>query len=140
MTTVEKILKYLDSKGISKREFYRLTGISNGFLDKTKNIGSDNLAKIFSIYKDLNRDWLLMDEGDMIVQPQTPYPQNIKVNSVHEANVDYNLQHKECTSCMEKDKTIRTQQITIEALQQTSKAQSDLIENLKQKINELSSK
>lgn len=66
MTTKEKILKYIDYKGISKRDFYRRTGLSNGFLDSGKHIGSDNIKIIISAYPEINIEWLVMDNGEML--------------------------------------------------------------------------
>lgn len=66
MTTKEKIIQYLETKGVSKRDFYKKTGLSNGFLDSGKHIGSDNLRVIVDNYPDLNLEWLVMDKGEMI--------------------------------------------------------------------------
>ena len=76
MTTKEKVIKYLDFKNISKRDFYRQTGLSNGFLDSGKHIGSDNIKIIVDNYRDLNLEWLVMDEGEMI----KPNVQNLSHN------------------------------------------------------------
>lgn len=67
MTTKEKMLQYLDTKGISKGDFYKKTGFSNGFLTAGKHIGSDNLKIIIDNYPDLSLEWLVMDKGDMII-------------------------------------------------------------------------
>lgn len=67
MTTKEKVLQYLDVKGISKGDFYKKTGFSNGFLTAGKHIGSDNLKIIIDNYPDLSLEWLVMDKGDMII-------------------------------------------------------------------------
>jgi len=68
MTTKEKVLQYLDVKGISKGDFYKKTGFSNGFLTAGKHIGSDNLKIIIDNYPDLSLEWLVMDKGDMILR------------------------------------------------------------------------
>ncbi len=68
MTTKEKIIQYLDYKGINKGDFYRKTGFSNGFLGAGKHIGSDNLKIIIENYPDLSLEWLVMDKGDMILR------------------------------------------------------------------------
>lgn len=67
MTTKEKVLQYLDTKGVSKGDFYKKTGFSNGFLTAGKHIGSDNLKIIIDNYPDLSLEWLVMDKGDMII-------------------------------------------------------------------------
>lgn len=66
MTTKERIIKYLKYKNISKREFYAKTGLSNGFLDSGKHLGTENLATIITHYPDLNIKWIVLDEGDML--------------------------------------------------------------------------
>ncbi|MGG5617001.1 S24 family peptidase [Myroides odoratimimus] len=66
MTDKEKILQYLDYKGISKNKFYVKTGLSVGFLDKGNSLGLDKLKIIIDNYPDLNIDWLLHDRGEMV--------------------------------------------------------------------------
>ncbi|MDX4973683.1 S24 family peptidase [Myroides odoratimimus] len=66
MTDKEKILQYLEFKGISKNKFYIKTGLSVGFLDKGNSLGLDKLKIIIDNYPDLNIDWLLHDRGEMI--------------------------------------------------------------------------
>ncbi len=67
MTTKEKIMQFLDFKQINKRDFYRQTGLSNGFLDSGKHIGSDNLKIIIDTFPEINLEWLVMDLGEMIL-------------------------------------------------------------------------
>ena len=66
MNTKEKILQYLDFKEISQGRFCRKIGVSNGFLASGKHIGSEKLKIIRDNYVDLNMDWLIYDEGEMI--------------------------------------------------------------------------
>lgn len=66
MPIIERIRKYIDYKGISRYKFYKLTGLSNGFLDKNSNIGSDKCELILTIFPDLNADWLMLEKGDML--------------------------------------------------------------------------
>jgi hypothetical protein len=67
MNAKERILQFIDFKGISKREFYLNTGLSNGFLDKVFNIGSDKLEIILSKYSEINPAWLLTGKGIMLL-------------------------------------------------------------------------
>lgn len=62
----ERILKYIDSKSITRYHFYKITGISNGFLDKDGAIGSDKCEKIISCFPDLDPEWLVTGKGEMI--------------------------------------------------------------------------
>jgi hypothetical protein len=66
MNDKEKISKYLDYKGISKYKFYTQTGLSNGFLDSGKSFSLENTRIILDKYHDLNPNWLLLDQGEMI--------------------------------------------------------------------------
>lgn len=62
----ERLLKYLDFKGVTRYKFYKDTGLSNGFLDKEGAIGSDKCEKICYQYSDINPTWLLTGKGEMI--------------------------------------------------------------------------
>lgn len=64
-TTVERILQFIEYKGVSKREFASRVGISHSLMGKTNSIGSDKLEKILSAYPELNPVWLLTGAGVM---------------------------------------------------------------------------
>lgn len=66
MGATSRMRQYLEIKGISKYKFYQSTGLSNGFLDKSENIGSDKCETIISYYKDINPEWLLTGCGLML--------------------------------------------------------------------------
>lgn len=67
MNEKEKIKEYLEFKGIAKNKFYTTTGFSVGFLDSGTSIGADKIKTIIDNYPDLNLKWLVLDEGDMII-------------------------------------------------------------------------
>lgn len=66
MSIKDRILKYIEYKGLSKYKFYKETGIANGFLDKEGDITVLKSADILAAYPDLNPDWLLFDKGGML--------------------------------------------------------------------------
>lgn len=68
-TTVDRIIEFIDRKGISKREFAATVGVSHSLIGKSNAIGSDKLEKILSSYPELNPTWLLTGEGDMLLPP-----------------------------------------------------------------------
>jgi len=63
---VDRILKIIELKNINKNIFYKETGLSNGFLDKVKDIGSSKIEYILIAYPDINPTWLLTGKGDML--------------------------------------------------------------------------
>jgi len=72
MTDKEKILQYLDYKGISKNKFYITTGLSTGFLDSGNSLGVDKLRIIIDNYPDFNPEWLLTNKGSMLKERPEP--------------------------------------------------------------------
>ncbi len=69
MTTTERILQFIDYKGISKYIFLKKTGLSNGFLDKKRAIGTDKCENILEVYPEISLEWLIMGRGNMVKQP-----------------------------------------------------------------------
>lgn len=67
--SVDRILQYLSYKGISKHKFYLKTGLSNGFLDKVKDIGASKIEVILYNYPDINPIWLITGKGSMLLKP-----------------------------------------------------------------------
>lgn len=89
MTEKEKIRKYLTFKSISESEFYRKTGLSNGFLNSGKGISSDKLKIIISIYRDINLNWLLFGNENMIIESN--YNNRVESqNLINESEQNYN--------------------------------------------------
>lgn len=67
MTTVkERLLQYLMFKGLSHKEFETKAKISNGYVNNIVNtIGPKTLPKILEAFPDLNKNWLIFNEGKM---------------------------------------------------------------------------
>lgn len=68
-TSVDRIIEFIEYKGVSKREFASKVGISHSLIGKSNAIGSDKLERILSSYPELNPTWLLTGEGDMLLPP-----------------------------------------------------------------------
>jgi phage repressor protein C with HTH and peptisase S24 domain len=68
--TIQRIKQYIDFKGIRVSVFEREVGMSNGSfasqLKNNKTIGLDKLENIINKYSDINYEWLLTGNGDMI--------------------------------------------------------------------------
>ena len=73
----QRVLQYIDNQSIKKEEFYEKTGISASNFKGPglkSEIGGDKIAKILSIYPDINAEWLITGIGDMfkgIIQQNT---------------------------------------------------------------------
>lgn len=64
----ERIKKYLEAKRLSVREFERACGLGNGVVSRiSKTTSPATLNKIAS-HSDLNIDWLLTGEGEMLAE------------------------------------------------------------------------
>ncbi|MFS4470041.1 peptidase S24 [Chryseobacterium sp. T20] len=66
----ERILVFIKYKGLNKSQFYKNTGLSNGFLDKVNDIGISKGAKILQAYPNINPEWLFTGNGEMLINKQ----------------------------------------------------------------------
>ena len=62
----QRILRFVESIGISKREFYAKIGVSRGTLESRTGITEDVLAKFIAIYSEVSIEWLITGKGEMI--------------------------------------------------------------------------
>lgn len=68
-TIKDRILTYLEVKGIKKADFYITTGLSDSnFKGKNRlsQPGGDMIVKILTSYPDLSTEWLVMGKGKML--------------------------------------------------------------------------
>lgn len=66
-TVKQRLVLYLKHRGIGQNKFERLAGLSNGYISNLKSSPSpEKLTMIFNVSDDLNRDWLLYGEGEML--------------------------------------------------------------------------
>ena len=80
---VDRILKIIELKNINKNRFYKETGLSNGFLDKVKDIGASKIEQILNVYPEINPEWLLTGKGDMIK------PEFVAYSKIEDATAGY---------------------------------------------------
>lgn len=67
MSVKERIIEYTKFKEISTREFCRIIGVSETYVNSMRNsIQPDKLVRIVHAFPDLNTEWLLTGEGEMI--------------------------------------------------------------------------
>lgn len=71
-TVKGRLLTYLKHKRITQAEFCKAVGVASTYINVIrKSIPSDKVNRIVSLYPDLNRDWLLYGEGEMLTADRT---------------------------------------------------------------------
>lgn len=67
MTVEERIRQYCEYKRISIRQFEIQSKLSNGYVSSMrKGLGVTKLENVLNAFPDLNREWLLYGEGQML--------------------------------------------------------------------------
>ena len=61
----KNILTFLDHIGMSKYEFYKLTGITRGILDQNNGMSEENTARFIAAFPNVSLDWLWLNRGNM---------------------------------------------------------------------------
>ena len=107
MTSIDRTLQFIGFKGIKKSSFYKNTGLSNGYLDKVKELGADKILSIISFYTELNIEWLITGEGEMLKQESN----NETLGLLNEPSIGYG-------NNVTKDELIMTQRKYIHKLEQ----------------------
>ena len=95
MSVRERIKFYLKSKNITQEAFSETIGVSKGYVNAIrKSIQPDKLSLIKERYSDLNIDWLLTGEGEMIsmegkkLDPNYSVPSRRKDDTVTQVDSD----------------------------------------------------
>lgn len=118
MTDKEKILKYLDYKGISKNKFYTQTGLSVGFLDSGSSLGVDKLKIIIDNYHDFNLEWFIYGRGEIVKNENVEknIPENIAAEpqATYDAGgwkAKYEAIHEKYTELLERHNALLTNKL-----------------------------
>lgn len=74
-TQKERLREFIKHKKLSDQAFIRSIGATKTYLSSMVNkVGDKYLETILSVYPELNRDWLLYGEGEMIEKNTVRYP------------------------------------------------------------------
>lgn len=74
----QRILQYIEFKGISLYRCYKETGISKNTLSQKNGISEENLIRFLDTYKDISPTWTVLGEGNMLIQEKSS--ESIEVN------------------------------------------------------------
>lgn len=123
--TINRIKQYLDYKGIRVGAFEKVVGMSNGSfasqLKHNKTIGVDKLENILKKYTDIDVEWLLTGEGDMI-----------KLNILRETGEVYKKTEKVAEHEINYKDLAEARKETIESLKKIIQHQDEQIATFKQ--------
>ena len=86
----DRILQYLDFKGISKYKFYKEANVTSGILSQLNGIAEDNLLKFCFYAPDISIEWLLLGKGEMIKSYESIDLKDKRKAVVYEKQSDYN--------------------------------------------------
>lgn len=64
ITVTERLLSFINQKGVSRNAFYARTGIGNGAIDKKGGMNSSSIEKVLEEFPDLNLYWLITGKKD----------------------------------------------------------------------------
>jgi hypothetical protein len=102
MKIIDRLFIYFEAQGIKHTAFEKKIGLSNGYLNtqlkRNSDLGEAIILKIVNNCLDLNRDWLLFGEGNMLKNPELMSEDEIKQ---HDVEVEAGKWHY--SSKMEKD-------------------------------------
>lgn len=66
-TVKDRVYKFCEHKNMPIKQFEALCGMSNGYISSMrKGFGTDKLSNVLTAFPELNRDWLLYGEGEML--------------------------------------------------------------------------
>lgn len=75
----DRTIEFVKFKGITMKTFELRCGLSTGYVTSMrKGFGADKLNNVLTAFPELNRDWLLYGEGEMIksIVTQTSHGDN----------------------------------------------------------------
>ena len=80
MKAVDRLYEYLNIKGLKPTAIEKAIGISNGYLSAQKkrqaDIGEGMMNKIIDYCRDINPEWLLTGNGEMLRNNTCPNSEN----------------------------------------------------------------
>ena len=73
-TVKTRILAFINYKGMKMKAFEDRCNLSSGYITSMrKGFGSEKLNNVLTAFPELNREWLLYGEGDMLNPPATSH-------------------------------------------------------------------
>lgn len=84
----ERLVLFINTQNLSQGKFEKVVGLSNGYINGLKKSpGADKLQKIFDKFPELNQNWLLTGEGEML--KEMPAEEEVEVSGSIPATISY---------------------------------------------------
>jgi len=131
MTVKQRLQYYIKTKGITVRAFEKSVTLSNGYVNNiSKSISEEKLHLISQHYPELNPVWLMMGEGEMLLEKKILGYKDVLLSSVQNEPKDLdNIQIEQATLRMaEANKNLTIDNIR---LREEIRSLKRTIENLK---------
>lgn len=97
-TVKQRLMEFIIYSGLSQGRFERECGMSNGYINNLKKtLGAEKLQNVIRRFPELNTEWLLYGEGEML-KPQPQVVQNNFIgdnNFVNGVAAHHNIKDKE---------------------------------------------
>lgn len=93
----ERLLEFIGYKGMPVSQFEKLCGMSNAYIkNMSKGIGVEKLECILNKFPELNKQWLLYGEGEMLISDKST-----DVNIDNSTNIGHhnNMGHHNSIGC-----------------------------------------
>jgi hypothetical protein len=137
----KRIIEILKNKGITKYKFCKDLGLSNGFLDKPREIATNTYANILEYFPDINPEWLLTGKGEMLNSSHLhPITQSISGNNNQMAGHDINTEKTDRQFFDDKDKLLHEKDERLREKDEYIQELKEIIKELKEIIGELKNK
>lgn len=86
MSTKERFIHYLKFKGIGQTAFEMDAGLSRGSISQKSGFTANSLEKIAAVCPDLDFNWLIRGEGDMLRTTEDKRPRKINLDNYPVSN------------------------------------------------------
>lgn len=130
MTIKDRVYLFLNYKNITVKRFEEECDLSNGYISSMrKGFGTQKLNNVLTKYPELNREWLLYGEGEMLKSAtgsQLPTHSSQPDERLSEPSTGYYP-----TSASQENQLLRQH---IAALERTIRDKEEIIHLLKQKL------
>lgn len=98
----QRLISFIRYKKISLSKFEELVGLSNGYVkNMRKSLGVEKLRNMLQVFPELNQEWLLYGEGEMLKPAYGNIHQQGTINNVGDGN------HFNCSQTSANDTPIR---------------------------------